>query len=282
MKKISEKSINAKIINVAKSLGVGDINRVRIVVALERLVARLLTRKFLSVNMVFNGGFVMLKTADSQRFTRDLDAIIKKVSNDKLDYEVEEALNVDLGDGFHFWGLEKQIMDMNSGYNGVRYTFHYKTGDSLKDLSKSDRYPRLHLDISVDFSLGDPPSLLELDSVTGLYEPISWSVYPYEYIVADKLHALVSRGGDSTRAKDIYDLSILLPRIENFDKLTKAITYIFKLLETNIPTSFYSEVSSYDVTLLSSIWKKIQLNTNIGFVDCWNQFLKELQRYDER
>ena len=55
MKKVSEKSINAKVINVARKLGVGDVNRVRIVVALERLIARLMTRSYLRENIVFNG-----------------------------------------------------------------------------------------------------------------------------------------------------------------------------------------------------------------------------------
>lgn len=232
--------------------------------------------------MIFNGGFVMLKTSDSERFTRDLDAIIKKVSNDKLDTEVEKALITDLGDGFYFWGIDKQIMDMNSGYNGVRYTFHYKTGEALQDIERSSRYPRIHLDISVDFSLGDPPYQLKLDSVIDLYEPISWSVYPHEYIIADKLHALISREGSSTRAKDIYDLSILLTKVLDLNKLGKAIEHIFEVLDTKIPKSLHEEVSSYDTIILQNIWKKVQLNTDAKFSDCWSVVLKELNRYDNR
>jgi len=276
----SEDSINAKIKNLASELGVGDTNRVRIVVALERLVARLLTRNFLRDNMIFNGGFVMLKTSDSDRFTRDLDAIIKKVSTEKLDKEVEKALSTDLGDGFHFWDLSKEIMDMNSGYNGVRYSFFYKTGLALEDLSKSDRYPRIHLDVSVDFSLGDPPAQLKLDSAIDLYDPISWSVYPHEYIIADKLHALISREGDSTRAKDIYDLSILLPKVSDFSQLNKAVVYIFNLLKTDVPNSLFDEVSGYDTTILENVWKKVQLNTDVKFKESWERVLFELKRFD--
>ncbi|MBC75713.1 MAG: hypothetical protein CME64_06835 [Halobacteriovoraceae bacterium] len=282
MKKVSEKSINAKVINVARKLGVGDVNRVRIVVALERLIARLMTRSYLRENIVFNGGFVMVKTTDSNRFTRDLDAIIRRTSREKLYSEVSAALNVDLGDGFHFWGLSKEIMDMNSGYNGIRYSFHYKTGERLGNLNKSDRYPRIHLDVSVDFSIGAPPKQLQLSSEVDLYEPISWSVYPHEYIIADKLHALISREGDSTRAKDIYDLSILMPGISDLDKLTDAIVYIFNILKTEIPNSLHGEVSAYDTTILENVWKKVQLNTDINFKEAWNVLLDELLRYDGR
>lgn len=282
MKKINERSINAKVSNVAKKLGVGDVNRVRIIVALERLIARLMTQSYLRENIVFNGGFVMLKTTDSERFTKDLDAIIKKTSSEKIDREVSSALKIDLGDGFYFWGLEKEIMDMNSGYNGVRYSFHYKTGERLRDLTKSDRYPRIHLDISVDFSIGTPPAQLKLNSEVDLYEPISWSVYPHEYIIADKLHALISRQGDSTRAKDIYDLSILMPRVTDLDGLRDAIVFIFGLLKSEIPTSLHDEVSSYDTTILENVWKKVQLNTDIKFEEAWKVLLAELLRYDNR
>lgn len=40
--KFNEKSLNSKISNIAKKLGVGDTNRVRIIVALERLVAKII------------------------------------------------------------------------------------------------------------------------------------------------------------------------------------------------------------------------------------------------
>jgi hypothetical protein len=91
--------------------------------------------------MIFSGGFVMFKTFESNRFTLDLDAIIRRVATKELNSEIESALRTDIGDGFVFWGLKEEKLDMKSGYMGVRYSFHYRTGDLPDDLDKPNIYP---------------------------------------------------------------------------------------------------------------------------------------------
>lgn len=282
-KPVSAKSINDKIKNLAKKHEVQDVNKIRIIIAIERLVARLQSRKFLRENLVFSGGFVMLKTSESKRFTRDLDAIIKRVSNEKLNDEVSSALNIDLGDGFHYWGMESEIMDMKSGYNGVRYSFFYKIGEPPKNQNLATRERKIQLDISIDFSLGTAPKNEILESALEIFEPISWSVYPHEYIVADKLHAIVSREGESTRAKDVYDLAVLLPKIESNNKLKKAIKYIFGLLDTALPTSLYEELASYNTDIFRTIWSnKVHSEDNMSFEEAWNLVLVELKKIETK
>ncbi len=238
MKKPSYKSINDKINNLAKELNVKDTNKLTILVTLERVVARLLTRNLLRENLIFSGGFVMFKTFESNRFTLDLDAIIRSVSTKELNSEIESALKTDIGDGFVFWGLKDEKLDMRSGYAGVRYSFHYKTGELPDNLYKPNYYPRIHLDIVIDGDRKIPPKKSEFESALDLYGPLSWSIYPPEYIIADKLHATFSRSGESTRAKDIYDLSLLLPQIQDVSELMKTIEYVFKVLATEVPVSF--------------------------------------------
>jgi hypothetical protein len=196
MKKPSYKSINDKINNLAKKLNIADTNKLTILVTLERVVARLLTRDFLRESLIFSGGFVMFKNFESNRFTLDLDAIIKKVSTKELNAEIEAALRTDIGDGFVFWGLRDEKLDMKSGYTGVRYSFHYKTGDLPDDLDKPSFYARVHLDVVIGINREIPPRKTEFHSEIDLYETLSWSIYPSEYIIADKLHATFSRAGE--------------------------------------------------------------------------------------
>jgi len=262
-------------------MGVDDVNQVRVIVTIERVVTRLMTSNFLRENMIFSGGFVMIKTSESNRFTKDLDAIIKRVSNKKLNSEIEKALLKDLGDGFHFWGVENKIMDMKSGYNGVRYSFYYKVGEPPKDLNQSTRERKIQLDVSIDFSLGRPPLNLELKSALDLYESLSWSVYPQEYIIADKLHALISRSGTSTRDKDIYNLAILLPKVKDMSGLMDAINFVFEKLDTDVPESLYSEVSTYNVRALKTIWaSKVNISDGLLFEEAWEGVLEHLDRID--
>jgi len=100
MKKIiSEQSLKDKIKVLARKQKI-DTAKFQTIVVFERVVARLLTRDFIRENMVFSGGFVMIKSYDSERFTKDLDAIVRDVPTKKLFDEVKTALTTDLGDGF--------------------------------------------------------------------------------------------------------------------------------------------------------------------------------------
>lgn len=155
------------------------------------------------------------------------------------------------------------------------------TRDFLKENLTHHHHPKIHLDISIDFSLGSAPKKQKLNSLLESYQSLFWNVYPPEYIIADKLHALISREGTSTRAKDIYDLSILLPSIQNTPKLMKALDYTFKNLQTVLPGSLYQEVFSYDTTLLKRVWKKIQFHQSTDFQRSWDILLDQLKRLDK-
>jgi hypothetical protein len=64
--------IRAALVDLSKKSPSFSINELRIILALERIVARLIAHKFLEKHLVFKGGFVLLKTLGSTRFTRDL------------------------------------------------------------------------------------------------------------------------------------------------------------------------------------------------------------------
>ena len=68
----SSAQLNDRIKNVARSLGVEDVNRVRIIVVLERIIARLVANQFLKEHLVFGGGFVLFKEFGSNRFTQSI------------------------------------------------------------------------------------------------------------------------------------------------------------------------------------------------------------------
>ena len=76
-----------KLINALKKLAQTDsrlnVNELRIIVALERAVARLQYDKILAQHLVFKGGFVLLKQYQSSRFTRDADALAVDISKEE-------------------------------------------------------------------------------------------------------------------------------------------------------------------------------------------------------
>ncbi len=281
MKTSVEQKLNQKIKEVSQELGVGDVNRVRVILALERLVARLEANQFLAERLIFCGGFVLFHIAETGRFTSDVDAIASGVSREKIDQEILSAAEKNLDDGFWFKFVDIQELQAENGYGGVRYRFRYKIGELPTDERHFQQLSQLHLDISLGVSLGVRPNVQKLESIVKYHEPIVWKVYPLECIAAEKIHALISRRGASTRAKDIFDLSLILKRCQNIQDLIKAVESTFKRRGDSFPKSYYEEAIRYDVDLLARVWSKVQIpNRRVDFQKCWDNLLEEFKRLD--
>jgi hypothetical protein len=79
-------------------------------------------------------------------------------------------------------------------------------------------------------------------------------VYPIETTVAEKLHALIVRGSQSSRAKDIFDLVLLIPKCHN-DTLKKALSETFRYRGESLPSDIAAQVQKIDRNLLGKGWK---------------------------
>lgn len=67
------RKIRAHITQIASGKDSWSINELRIVLGLERIVARLIHHKDLEKHLVYKGGFVLMKAHGSVRITRELD-----------------------------------------------------------------------------------------------------------------------------------------------------------------------------------------------------------------
>jgi hypothetical protein len=76
-----------------------SVNELRVVLALERMVARIESHDRLREVLVFKGGFVLLKVLESLRYTRDLDALAQSISQTEVSEFIKQALSIDLRDG---------------------------------------------------------------------------------------------------------------------------------------------------------------------------------------
>ena len=120
----------------------------------------------------------------------------------------------------------------------------------LKDLKRAQI---LHL----DFGVGDPitPAPLSASTQTTVGgELISWRVYTVETICSEKLHALVTRGSENSRSKDVFDLAFLLPKA-NSQFIKDAITRAFDYRVDPVPKSIANTLREVDTTLLRRGWK---------------------------
>lgn len=276
---LAEDSLNQKIRNYAKLVGENDVNRIRATVALERLVARINANPFLDDKLVFCGGFVLYKEGITDRYTKDVDMISSGKDHKQIIFEIKKSIESDLGDGFWFGDIEVDEINEDILYGGIRFKPSYKIGLPFPDDAQRKKLRKIHLDLSFQVLYSDMKRTSELKSELEFYEELSWKIYPLEYIASDKIHAILSRAGLSTRSKDVYDLSFILPQCDKA-KLNVAITYTFNKRNTELGNTLYFSFENIGHDLLKSNWRKINFKINRkSFEQCWKELLDYFQSF---
>ena len=128
----------AKLVSIAlKEIAANDSrlghNEWRIIVALERAVARLEQHEQLREHLVFKGGFVLLKTTDTTRFTKDVDALAVSIHRENVPALVQSALAKDLDDGLWYGNAETKDLEEQGLYGAYRFVVPFQIGDPPAD-----------------------------------------------------------------------------------------------------------------------------------------------------
>jgi predicted nucleotidyltransferase component of viral defense system len=256
-----------------------NVNEIRLVLALERVIARLQSSKKLKKHIIFKGGFVLYKEFSSVRFTRDIDALAKNISKDKLKNLVLEALEVDIEDGLWFGDIRVKELNEQGEYGAYRFDMAFQIG--LPKENKIHKLPRIHLDVGFSDELSVSPTNSKMKSILENIKPISWQVYPIEQIIAEKLQTLIERGSLNSRAKDIYDLVYLLEKPINKIDLKESIKTTFRNRETELPESLSDHIKIFDLERLKSSWGSVKvLDQEIDFENMWNKLILVLSKLD--
>ena len=204
--------VRSAILKLVKGKNSLSANEIRVILALERIVARLSFDSKLDKHLIFKGGFVLFKTLGSSRFTRDLDAL--GLDKGQIELLVPEGLALDLDDGFWFGDVKMGSLDEQGESGALRFDCAYQIGDPPAKKESIKKLSRVHFDVGfgdaipADLKRTPMPTLLRLDSAT------SWRVYPPEFIFSEKLQTLVSRESGNSRAKDVHDLELLFEKCD--------------------------------------------------------------------
>lgn len=256
------------------------INEVRIIVGLERAIARLSRSKDLAEHLIFKGGFVLLKSYDSSRFTRDADALAVAISKEKLRDLICTALEIDLEDGLWFGDVQVQELTEQGEYGAYRFDCAFQIGEP--DLKKLHKFSRIHIDVGFSDRLSTKPDSQIMPSVLKHEEPVTWKIYPIEYIVGEKIETLFDRGSANSRAKDIYDLIYISHRPQVQNALVSAIKRTFENRGTPLPESFQLQAREFDKTILKAAWPGLKvLDEKLEFEKAWELLMNYLEDLDE-
>lgn len=256
-----------------------SINQLRVILALERAVARLQAHPTLSKHLIFKGGFVLLKTLESSRFTRDLDALGIGLSRSRLPAMLENALKTNLRDSLFYTAFDHRNLEDQGDYGGLRFSCAFQVGPLPTSERKLGKLSRIHIDIG----FGDVVTNIrgrKMKSIVSGIDPISWRVYPPEHIFSEKLQTFFERGSANSRAKDLLDLTLIYPKCQNRDRLLRAIRKTFTVRSTPLPDSFLKMARTFDQTVLQSAWKSIQTEHDVQFSRNWKAFETILRALD--
>ena len=278
-KVISPDKIQLELNKLSKTSRTLSVNDLRMILALERVIARLENHKTLSKHFVFKGGFVLLKTVNSDRFTRDVDALAIGLSRKKVPDLVEDALSQDLQDGLWFGDVKTSDLVNQGPYGGYTFNAAFTIGTApLAKDSKIKKFSRIRIDVGFGDALESVPEKQSMPSILASEEPVTWSVYPFEFIFAEKMEALFSRGSNNSRSKDIYDMQLIFGKIKDKKLLHKAILKTFENRKTPIPESFLATAQDFELAVLKKAWGSVELSTGEEpFDDVWKKFLKVLR-----
>lgn len=169
---------------------------------MERLLERIAMSKFRD-NFILKGGFLIAAMIGIDlRTTMDMDTTIKgiAVDEDKILEIINEILSIDVNDNV---------------------TFSLKKISSIHDISKYDdfrvsieaRFFTIKVNMKIDITTGDKIIPKEVDySFKLLFEDrtIAIKAYNINTILAEKIESILARNVSNTRARDFYDVYILL------------------------------------------------------------------------
>lgn len=212
--------LKSKMKNVAKDTGIPPFTVLHMYV-MERFIARVAASRYRE-RFVLKGGYLLYSMKGmSRRTTEDLDFTSKTP-----DLDAEEATSVireicssDADDGFEMVLVKTEPVAEMLEHPGIRFFI---------DASFEKITERFYIDVVPSPTIVPEEVDREIKPIFG-DEPICIRTYRIETVIAEKLHAALTRIDENTRMRDYYDFYVL-EHEPDFDEdlLTEATRHIFE------------------------------------------------------
>ena len=168
----------------------------------ERLLYRISISRY-KFNFILKGGLLLLAIiGDERRTTSDMDTIIKgiDIESDELLRIIQEIINIETDDNISFEIEKAKDIRIDDIYGGV----------NVKLIAKKDG---LLVPLFIDITTKDPITPREIEfKYKSLFDDtyIKIMAFNKETIIAEKFETLIKDTETNTRAKDFYDLYIII------------------------------------------------------------------------
>lgn len=223
-------SVKQRLLNLSKQDG-GDFNFLLARYAVERLLFRLASSPYGGAFILKGAMLFHLQSSEiPHRATHDLDLLGQGVPDIARMKDIFGAVcrAVVCEDGLEYPenAIRAEPIKEEDAYLGVRIKLVAMLG-------------KARIPVQVDIGFGDviTPPPLERQLVGLLDFPASkMRVYPWETVIAEKFHAIVTLAMDNTRMKDYFDLyHLAMNKSFEGEVLSQAIQAAFARRETRLP-----------------------------------------------
>ena len=168
----------------------------------ERLLYRISISRY-KFNFILKGGLLLSAIiGDERRTTSDMDTMIKgiDIESDELLKIIQEIINIETDDNISFEVEKTKDIRVDDIYGGV----------NVKLIAKKDG---LIVPLFIDITTKDPITPREIEfKYKSLFDDtyIKIMAFNKETIIAEKFETLIKDTETNTRAKDFYDLYIII------------------------------------------------------------------------
>ena len=189
-------------------------------------------------NIILKGGVLLSSIiGEDLRTTKDIDATLKSLplNIESVKNIFEEILCIDIDDNVNFEIVNIKDIRLEDDYGGFR-------------INVKGTYDKIRTNFFIEITTGDIITPREIKyKYNSIFEDkkINIMAYTIETIIAEKFESIISKNITTTRAKDFYDLYMLMNKHKkdiNNKNLVKAITNTFNKRNTKFNIVNFKEI----------------------------------------
>lgn len=189
-------------------------------------------------NIILKGGVLLSSIiGEDLRTTKDIDATLKSLplNIDSIRNIFEEILSIDIDDNVNFEIVNIKDIRLEDEYGGFR-------------INVKGTFDKIRTNFFIEITTGDIITPREIKyKYNSIFEEkrINIMAYTIETIIAEKFESIISKNITTTRAKDFYDLYMLMHKHKNDinnKNLVKAIENTFNKRNTEFNINNFKEI----------------------------------------
>lgn len=220
-------------------------------------------------NIILKGGVLLSSIiGEDLRTTKDIDATLKSLplSIESVKNIFEEILSINIEDNVNFEIVSIKDIRLEDEYGGFR-------------INVKGTFDKIRTNFFIEITSGDIITPREIKyEYNSIFEDkkINIMAYTIETIIAEKFESIISKNVTTTRAKDFYDIFMLVNKNRkniNNKNLVKAIENTFNKRNTKFDLDYFKEIiellkeSNALRKVFSDYQQKLEYTKNINYDD---------------